>query len=101
MLVVNDDPQIRDLVSGLLKKAVGAEERDRVQARHEAFQKAWGADLPFVSRSALLAIGPRWDAAACAGTSDQCVTSWRAWAAREDRALGATTALDTASGAPE
>jgi hypothetical protein len=96
MLVINDDPEIRKLASAMLQKAVGAEARDRFQARQGAFQKAWGADLPFITRGAMLAIGPRWDAAACAGSGvgDDCATSWRSWAARQDSPTGATNAPD-------
>ena len=101
MLMINDDPEIRKLASALLQKAVGAEEQERFQTRHQAFQKAWGADLPFVSRGAMLAIGPRWDAAACAGPDAECAVSWRAWAAQQDRALGTTSAADSALGKPE
>ncbi len=101
MLMINDDPEIRKLASALLQKAVGAEEQDRFQTRHQAFQKAWGGDLPFVSRGAMLAIGPRWDSAACAGQHAECSTSWRAWAAQQDRVLGATSAADSAASKPE
>lgn len=101
MLQVNDDPEIRTLVSALLKKAVGAEERDRTQARRQAFLAVWGNDLPFVSRGAIAAIGPSWDSAACASISAACATSWRAWGALQDRLPGATSALDlTQSGSP-
>ena len=101
MLVINDDPEIRKLAGAMLQKAVGAEARDRFQARQQAFQKAWGADLPFVSRGAMLTVGPRWDAATCAGSSKECVTSWRSWAAQQDGPLGATGAPDRATSAPE
>jgi hypothetical protein len=92
MLVINDDPEILKLTSALLQHAVGIEARDRVQARQQAFQKAWGADLPFVTRGAMLAIGPRWDAAVCAGSREDCVTSWRSWAAQQDNPLSAISA---------
>lgn len=97
MLLVNDDPHIRELVSAMLKKAIGAAERDRVQARQRAFQRAWGTDLPFVTRGAMLAIGPRWDSAACAG-SGECSTSWRDWAAREERLLGESSTAELGAG---
>jgi hypothetical protein len=99
MLVINDDPEIKKLAGALLQKAVGAEARERFQARQEAFQKAWGADLPFVTRGAMLAIGPRWDAAACAGGGQECATSWRAWATRQESSPGATSAPDPAPSA--
>ena|SRR6185369_12976123 len=101
MLQVNDDPEIRTLVSALLKKAVGSAELERVQAHRDAFMQAWGNDLPFVSRGAISAIGPSWDSAACASISADCATSWRAWGAARERLLGTTDALDGAqSGSP-
>jgi hypothetical protein len=94
MLQVNDDPEIRSLVSALLQKAVGAGERDRVQARRQAFLEAWGRDLPFVSRGAMSAIGPSWSSSQCASISAECATSWRAWGTLQDRLPDATNALD-------
>lgn len=99
MLIINDDPEIRKLAAALLQKAVGAEARARFQARQEAFKKEWGSDLPFVSRGAMLAIGPRWDTAACAGSGHECATSWRAWAAHQESLTGATDAADPAPSA--
>ncbi|MES1175034.1 MAG: hypothetical protein ABUL62_11985 [Myxococcales bacterium] len=99
MLVINDDPEIRKLTSALLQKAVGSEARDRFQARQQAFQTAWRSDLPFVTRGAMLAIGPRWDTAACAGSSHDCLTSWRAWGAQQDSGLGTISAPEHAAGA--
>ena len=93
MLGLNDDPKVRAYMNALLEKAVSAEEIDRARERREAFQRAWGADLPFVTRGALLAIGPRWDSAACASASARCPTSWRAWAAEQDERQGTTGAL--------
>ena len=84
MLAVNDDPEVRRFMSALLEQKVGAEERDRLRERLEHFKSAWSHDLPFVSRGALLAIGPSWDSAACAGLRS-CATSWRAWAAALDQ----------------
>jgi hypothetical protein len=101
MLVINDDPEIRRLAGALLQKAVGAEARERFQVRQQAFQQAWGADLPFVTRGAMLTVGPRWDAAICAGSSKECVTSWRSWAAQRDSPLGTTSAPDRAASALE
>lgn len=101
MLQVNDDPEIRSLVTALLKKSVGATEFDRVQAHRQAFLQAWTKDLPFVSRAAMSAIGPSWDASACAARSVDCATSWRAWSANQEHLLGTTDALDVSqSGIP-
>lgn len=79
MLAFNDDPDVRRYMTALLEQKAGAAERDRARERRERFRRAWGADLPFVSRGAALAIGPNWSSAACAGRSP-CATSWRAWA---------------------
>jgi len=84
MLALNDDPKVRDFMAKLLEKKVGAAERDRARVRRTQFNRAWSTDLPFVSRGAVLAIGPTWDTAACAGARE-CTTSWRAWAAAIER----------------
>jgi hypothetical protein len=97
MLALNDDPEVRRVMSALLAQKVGAEERDRLQERRAQFKRAWSADLPFVSRGAALAIGPRWDSAACAGARE-CATSWRAWAAEIEQQQGRTSAFNGALG---
>jgi hypothetical protein len=99
MLQVNDDPEIRSLVTGLLKKAVGGAELERVQAHRQAFIQAWTKDLPFVTRGAISVIGPDWDSAACAAVGADCATSWRAWSANQERLLGGTDALDVSQSA--
>jgi hypothetical protein len=99
MLFLNDDPKVRAFMSGLLEKSIGAEERDRLQAHREGFQRAWGADLPFVTRGALLTIGPRWDSARCASPESGCPTSWRAWAAAQEEGQSATNAFSDTVGA--
>jgi len=97
MLALNDDPEVRQFMGALLAQKVGADERDRLQERREQFKRAWSADLPFVSRGAALAIGPRWDSAACAGAAE-CVSSWRAWAAAIDQQQGRISASSDALG---
>jgi hypothetical protein len=92
VLMVNDDPEIRALASGALAKAIGAEARDRAQARYQRFQSAWATDLPFVTRGAYLTVGPNWQPAACAGRSANCITSWRAWAAADEPDLSSSIA---------
>jgi len=100
MLALNDDPEVRRFMGALLEQKVGAVERDRLRERREQFKHAWGADLPFISRGAALAIGPRWDSAACAGAS-QCATSWRAWAASLEQQQGRTNTFGDARGATQ
>jgi len=74
LLVVSDNPEIRALAGGQLA-AMG------IQQHAQQFEKAWRDDLPFVSRNAQAAVGPRFDAAACAGrhayAGDACTTSFR------------------------
>jgi tetratricopeptide (TPR) repeat protein len=98
MLALNDDPGVREYMGALLEQKVGAEERERLRERREQFKRAWSADLPFVSRGAALAIGPRWESAACAGAAE-CATSWRAWARALDERQGRTSTLGAALGA--
>jgi hypothetical protein len=92
MLQVSDDPEMRDLVTRLLKKAVDGEASSPTQARREQFQRLWADDLSFVTRGALLTIGPSWNAAACAGNA-VCSTSWRDWAENDEHLRGATSEL--------
>jgi hypothetical protein len=82
ILTVSDDPAIRELAAG----ALDSEARDRVEERYQRFQRAWGSDLPFVTRGAYLSIGPTFDAATCAGLAATCATSWREWGAANELA---------------
>lgn len=91
MLLVNDDPEIRRFVGALLKKSLGVDVQSRMQLHVAAFQRAWGADLPFVTRGAMLTIGPPWDTARCAGAESRCATSWRDWGEAQEHPLSATS----------
>jgi hypothetical protein len=86
VLMVNDNPEIRALAEAALEKFGGGKPNSTPE-RYKRFQAAWGADLPFVTRGAYLTIGPDWQAAACAGLSATCVTSWRAWGAAVEHSL--------------
>jgi hypothetical protein len=83
MANTSDDPKIQELASGYLRKVVGVEEAERAAARAARFNTAWKADLPFVPRSEIHALGPDFDSAACAGVSVNpmpgCATSWLLW----------------------
>ena len=92
VLATTDDPKVRAFYSALLKQMSGGDDPSLTQAHREAFQQAQRGDLPFVSRGALLAIGPSWDPAACAGSNTECATSWRAWGVQQARAPGALSA---------
>lgn len=84
MANTSDDPHIQELASGYLRKVIGAEEAERAAARSARFNNAWKADLSFVPRSEIHALGPGFDSAACAGQSlnarPGCATSWQFWA---------------------
>jgi len=51
--------------------------------KHEAaVNAAWRADLPFVSRTRYLVLGPSWSWAACAGKTAgeaACARTWIDW----------------------
>jgi hypothetical protein len=88
VLAVNDDPEIRAIALGYIDKLLSASEAARIRKAHAEFARAWGADLPFVTRNAELVLGPPWDVAACAGSEPPpaCVSSWRAWREAADDA---------------
>ena len=94
VLASNDDPDVQRIYAALLAKMPGATGANHRQAHRDAFQRAWGGDLSFVSRGALLTVGPAWDPAACAAAGSPCATSWRAWAAEQERVLGTTSPQD-------
>ncbi|MCC6217439.1 MAG: hypothetical protein IT376_21460 [Polyangiaceae bacterium] len=85
MLAVSDSDEIRELASGYLEKVLGEQARERAERRRVAFERAWGRDLAWVSRDHLLALGPAFDPARCAGRGgaaprERCATSWSGWA---------------------
>ena len=98
VLATTDDPKVRAFYAALLKQMRGGDEPSLTHGHREAFQQAQRRDLPFVSRGALLALGPSWDPAACAGPHTECATSWRAWAVHQERAPGATSAPEQSAG---
>ncbi len=83
VLTVVDDEQVRALAMGYLQQTAGERERDDVQWRVERFAGVWHKDLSFLSKDALLAIGPPLDVGRCAGRSGRlgsgCYATWRSW----------------------
>jgi hypothetical protein len=82
VLAVSDDEEIREMALGYLEHAIGERERERIQARAERLRTAWKKDLPFVSLTKELVLGPPSDPAACAGLGHDeaaCATTWRNW----------------------
>lgn len=83
LLAVSEDPEIQKLALGYLAKRLDEREKERAELRRDQFRTAWQEDLPFVNKDLLLALGPRFDPARCAGAEntmrDGCATSWKAW----------------------
>lgn len=84
VLTVTDDPVIQEVALGYLKHVVGEQIGAEVAARQDRFRKRWQTDLPHSPRAEIGAVGPRFDAAACAGRerfgTPDCATSWSEWA---------------------
>lgn len=88
VLAVSDDEEIRRMVLGLLERAFGDRARDRIKARTNLLRNAWRDDLPFISLTQVLALGPRTTPESCAGLGHEtsaCATSWREWRERTER----------------
>jgi hypothetical protein len=82
VLVINDDPEVRALAQGKLQALAGSDAQLEFLSRAQRFERAWKTDLPFVSRTAMAALGPGFDPAACAGqlaapSGDACTTTFR------------------------
>jgi len=82
VLSVSDDPEQRLLAEARLRKLQGADAQAELVARALRFEQIWRADLPFVSRAEMAALGPGFDPARCAGKlgtppGDACTTSFR------------------------
>lgn len=82
VLLVSDDPDVRTLAEAKLRELAGADAQQELVARSQRFEQLWRADLPFLSRSAMAALGPGFDPARCAGrlaapAGDACTTSYR------------------------
>lgn len=91
LLAVTDDPEIERIAAGYLEKKLGDREAEKRERRRVAFRDATKADLPFVSKNRLLALGPRTDVARCAGSGHDeelsCVTTWLDWARLSEPAV--------------
>jgi hypothetical protein len=92
VLAASDDEELRGLALSYLQNALGERSRERVQARADRLQRTWKADLPFVSLTTELVLGPPSDPAACAGTHHDdaaCAATWATWRTRvsEEEAL--------------
>ncbi|HXK18292.1 MAG TPA: hypothetical protein VNG33_10845 [Polyangiaceae bacterium] len=81
----SDDPKIQEIAQSNLRRLSGALAADRSAARTASFKAAWRGDLPFVPLDGILALGPKFDPAACAGLAVAgqagCEVSWLSWSA--------------------
>jgi hypothetical protein len=80
-LAVVTDPDARQLAFGYLQKVVGEREHERIAERERKLEALMQQDFGFVSRDALLVLGPPFDPATCAGSYGAekagCASSYR------------------------
>jgi hypothetical protein len=89
VLAASDDEELRALALSYLQNALGERSRERVQARADRLRRTWKGDLPFVSLTTELVLGPPNDTAACAGLHHDtpgCAATWAAWRNRVNEA---------------
>jgi hypothetical protein len=82
---ITDDEKLKANVAGKLAGLRQEAAIDESKRRSEVFNEIWGKDLPFLSRTAVLVLGPPYEPAICAGVardSPDCAESWADWAAR-------------------
>jgi hypothetical protein len=87
VLSVSDDEEIRAMATRWLEAALGEQARERLQVRANRLRHAWRADLPFVSLTQELVLGPPVAADQCAGlgqSGSACATTWHAWRERAE-----------------
>ena len=88
--IISDNPEIAKMAEKYLDLHLSGREKERAAERLKRFHGAWGNDFKFVSRNALLVIGPEFDPTACAGTdhlkAPECATSWKDWHHRREHA---------------
>ncbi len=65
--LVSDDAEEKVHIAELLVALHGEEEKAAAERHAIAVQRAWTTDYPFLSRGEFLLVGPKRDAAACAG----------------------------------
>jgi hypothetical protein len=89
LLAWSDDDEIRALARRQLERLKPELEKRRMQVRVDEIRDAWRADLPIVSLTKALVVGPGFDPARCAGGSDEleCATTWAAWRTRNERLM--------------
>jgi tetratricopeptide (TPR) repeat protein len=85
-LAVADDEELKQHIQGKLAALVSDKLAEAYKHRQEELRKLREKDLPFVSRTRLLVLGPPVDTALCAGgerkADPRCATSWPDWVER-------------------
>jgi hypothetical protein len=74
-----DDEELKENVSQKLRALRGEAYLEKRKRHEEAINRIWQKDLPFVSRTGLLVIGPPSDTALCAGEGQAAPPCTRAW----------------------
>lgn len=81
--MMTDSEELREQIAMRLAGLKEDAELDRVRKVMDSFDEEWQRDLPFVSRTKLLVLGPKWEAANCVGkraSEEGCAQSWAEWA---------------------
>jgi hypothetical protein len=65
--VVTDDEELKENVAGKLRVLRHEQALDQARHHDDAFNQILKKDLPFLSRTGLLVVGPPYDRARCAG----------------------------------
>jgi tetratricopeptide (TPR) repeat protein len=76
---IADDDKLKANISNRLALLRQEGALDEARRRAEVFAEICARDLPFVSRTGMLVLGPRYDAASCAGlghVSSRCAETW-------------------------
>jgi hypothetical protein len=86
---ITEDEDLRKQVLVELRALNAEEAASRAKRSADRFEQTWRNELPFVSRSKILLLGPKPDPFACAGpgheTEAECIRDWHAWTERQAR----------------
>jgi hypothetical protein len=89
-LAVTDDQELQDTIRGKLRVQIGERQAEQAQKRWADFSRLWKTDLPFVSKTMVLVLGPPFDPFYCAGGARQdekrCASTWKQWFEIQDPA---------------
>lgn len=88
-LAVTENDELRAHIQASLVRLLGESEGEKYAQRSARFLDLWRNDAPFVSKGAMLLLGPPRRAAYCAGLArlhePECAPTWRAWAELEEQ----------------